>query len=200
MTFLESTQWRYATKQYDSSKLLKESDIKDLAKILRLCPSSINSQPWKFTFVEDPKLKAQLAAQSFYNEERINQAPLLIVFSVADNLEQFEKSNIDTLHEGVKGYYYDHKEAIGEEQVKVWMAKQVYIALGFCMAACAQMQLDSTPMEGIVAQAYREILDMKDYAPLFSVAVGYRDAEDFNQPSKNPKSRLALDEVVNHIK
>ncbi len=196
MTFLELANWRYTTKKYDPTKALNLEHIKELKEIVRMCPSSINSQPWKFIFVENPELKAQLAAQSFYNENRINQAPLLIVFTVENNLPQFESEVIDKMPESTQGYYYDNKSNIGEEQVKTWMAKQVYIALGFCLSACAEMKLDSTPMEGIEPMAYKEILELEDYIPLFAVSVGYRDSEDFNQPSLHPKERRALEAVV----
>ncbi|GAL77001.1 oxygen-insensitive NAD(P)H nitroreductase [Nonlabens ulvanivorans] len=61
------------------------------------------------------------------------------------------------------------------------------------------MGIDATPMEGLEPKNYDKILGQSDYATLVAVAIGYRDQDDFNQPSKNPKSRIALDQVIESI-
>src|SRR6187397_748528 len=90
MNILELIQKRYSAKQYNSDKAIPQEKIADLKEILRLTPSSINIQPWKFTFVQNPEIKAQLASVSMHNTEKINQAQLLVVFSVADDLDAFQ--------------------------------------------------------------------------------------------------------------
>ena len=45
MDFLKLAQNRYTTKHY-SSQRVNDEDIAKLKEILRLAPSSINSQPW----------------------------------------------------------------------------------------------------------------------------------------------------------
>ena len=47
------------------------------------------------------------------------------------------------------------------------------------------MEIDATPMEGIEPINYDKILNQTDYTLIVAVAIGYRDIEDFNQPSKN---------------
>jgi len=66
MSFLEKMKTRYATKRYNSSKIVSEQNIDYLKEILHLSPSSINSQPWQFTFVTDEKTKSALAESSFF--------------------------------------------------------------------------------------------------------------------------------------
>ena len=61
------------------------------------------------------------------------------------------------------------------------------------------MGIDATPMEGIEPENYDKILEQKDYASLVAVAIGYRDEDDFNQPSKKPKLRMAINKVVENI-
>lgn len=73
MNFLEIAQKRYATKAYRNEKI-SEAKIKELAEILRLAPSSVNSQPWKFAIIGNETLKADLAAHSFFNEQKIKDA------------------------------------------------------------------------------------------------------------------------------
>ena len=196
MRFLELAKTRYSTKKYDESKRIPESIIQELKEVLRLSPSSINSQPWKFVFISDPVLKAELAAVSLFNEQKINQASHLVVFSVIDNLQQFEQQIRQYLPEGAVNYYNTFVKPAGEANIKSWLKNQVYISLGFFLSAAAHMGLDSTPMEGIQISKYREILGLKDYQPVFAVALGYHHPEDGNHPSQTVKSRIPETEVI----
>ena len=89
MNFLEIAQKRYAAKAYRNEKI-NEAKIKELAEILRLAPSSVNSQPWKFAIIGDEALKADLAAHSFFNEQKIKEASHLVVFFAYDDTAAFE--------------------------------------------------------------------------------------------------------------
>ena len=91
MDFLELMQQRYTTKKYNPTEKINSEKIEQLKQILQLSPSSINSQPWKFIFVENQELKAQLAEVSRHNTERVLQCSHLVVFNVVNNLEFFEK-------------------------------------------------------------------------------------------------------------
>ncbi len=56
MSFLDLAKNRYTTKTY-SDKKIDTNKIEELKEILRLSPSSINCQPWHFTFVGNPEVK-----------------------------------------------------------------------------------------------------------------------------------------------
>lgn len=79
MEVLELAKARYAAKKYDSNKRIPQETVDALKEVLRLSPSSINIQPWKFTFVQNKEVKSQLAAASLHNESKINEADLLVV-------------------------------------------------------------------------------------------------------------------------
>ena len=100
MNFLELAQQRYTTKKYNPTQKITNEEIETLKQILQLSPSSINSQPWHFTFVADQEQKSKLAAVSYFNEERINQASHLVVFSVIDDIALFEKQIEQNLPQG----------------------------------------------------------------------------------------------------
>ena len=102
MSFLENMQQRYTTKLYDPSKKIDADKIGDLKKILQLTPSSINSQPWQFTFVSDKKTRSELAKASFFNEKKIIDCDTLVVFNRIDSIENFENQ----IHKGLPGGYY----------------------------------------------------------------------------------------------
>ena len=201
MSFLDLAKVRYSTKKYDNTKQVSNEQIEELKQILRLSPSSINSQPWKFTFITDPTLKKELASKSYVNEQSINDVNLLVVFSVMENIEHFENRNLSVLPEAwVKGFYEPLVKSNGNEAVKTWLENQVYLSLGFFLSACMNMGLDATPMEGIERQAYKQILNQDGYSPLFVVTVGYADTpNDWAHPTILPKSRFDLKEVVESI-
>lgn len=199
MNFLELSQRRYTTKQYDPSKGVSEEKVNQLKEILRLSPSSINSQPWKFFFISDEKRKQELAAVSNFNEEKINNASHLIVFTAIDDVALFEEKAKEYLPEYAQAYFQSVVKPKGEAAIKAWWQHQVYLSLGYFLSACASLDIDSTPMKGIQTAEYDRILQLKGYKTLFAVAIGYRDAADTNQPSVKPKSRLPLDKVIETI-
>lgn len=199
MNILDLIQKRYTAKKYNADKAIPQEKIEDLKEILRLTPSSINIQPWKFTFVQNPEMKAKLAAVSMHNTEKINQAQLLVVFSVADDLDAFQKVVENELPGARRDWYNQMKASMPEADLKIWLAKQVYIALGVSLTASVALGLDSTAMEGIESDKYRDILDMTAYKPLFAMAVGYGSEDDFNRIEVTPKSRRLLENVVETI-
>lgn len=199
MSFLDLMQSRYTTKKYDASQKISNEKIEELKQVLQLSPSSINSQPWKFTIISNEEIKVRLAKSSYFNESRITDASHLVVFSVFNKVELFEKQIQENLPEGAVGYYDNFLKPLGENAIKSWMGHQVYLSLGIFLSACASMKIDSTPMEGIIPIEYSEILGEKDYDPLFAVAIGYRDQKDNNQPSKTAKERLEIATVIEEV-
>lgn len=200
MSFLDLAKRRYATKKYDPAKKVSAEQIAELKEIIRLSPSSINSQPWKFTFVTNEVVKRELASKSYMNENSINDVDLLVVFSVMDDIEHFEQRNISILPELWRTAFYEPiVKSNGDVATKSWMENQVYLSLGYFLSACISMGLDATPMEGIDRIAYKEILAQDGFSPLFAVTVGYADRTDWAHPTVLPKSRFELDEVVQSI-
>lgn len=199
MSFLNIAKSRYTTKKYNSNEKITDEKIQQLKEILHLSPSSINSQPWKFTFISDEKIKSKLAAVSYFNEQKINEASHLVVFSAIDDIEKFETQIHQNLPEGAVGYYNQFIKINSETEIKSWLQHQVYLSLGFFLSACANMEIDSTPMEGIKSEEYKRILKLENYKPLFAVAIGYRDPEDGNQPAIKPKERLQAESVIESL-
>jgi nitroreductase/dihydropteridine reductase len=199
MNILDLIKKRYSTKKYNADKAIPQEKIEDLKEILRLTPSSINIQPWKFTFVQNPEIKTRLASVSKHNEEKINQAKLLVVFSVADDLDVFQKIVETELPQARRDWYNQIKASKPEADLKVWLSQQVYIALGIGLTASIALGLDSTAMEGIESDKYMEILNMSAYKPLFAMAVGYASEDDFNRIEVSPKSRRPQESVIETI-
>ena len=199
MSFIAAMQNRYTTKKYNTTKKIDTHKIEALKGILHLSPSSINSQPWQFTFVTDKETREKLSRVSWLNKEKIIDSDTVVVFSGIDNIDLFEAQIENELPKGAVDYYKEFIKPLPEEQIKAWFAKQVYLSLGIFLSACANMGIDATPMEGIEPENYDRILGQKDYATLVAVAIGYRDKDDFNQPSKNPKTRREFSKVISTL-
>jgi len=189
MNILKILQERYTTKLYDPTHRLSKEEIEQIKELLRLSPSSINSQPWAFEIIEDDVIKERLSEHSMNNSGRVRAASLVIVFHVYRSVEVFERERIACLAEGPQGFYRGYVASRGEVAVRAWMERQVYIALGVLLAALPVLGVDSTPMEGIDLEAYDGILGHEKYRPIVAVALGRRDPKDENQPSITPKGR-----------
>lgn len=181
---------------YNTQQKISDYEIEQLKEILRLSPSSINSQPWKFIIVSNDKTKNQLAEVSYFNEQKIKEASHLVVFCAINDIPTFENQINKNLPEGAVGYYNQFIKPLPEFEIKSWLKHQIYLSLGYFLSACASMKIDSTPMEGIKCDEYDQILNLKNYSTLFAVAIGYRDENDPNQPHIKSKSRLQMEEIV----
>lgn len=196
MNFLEKMQSRYTVKKYNPHGTISTEQVEQLKEILNLSPSSINSQPWNFVFVNTPEIKEQLAEASYFNKEKILDSSHLIVFQVIKNPADFEKQIEENLPEGAVTYYRNMVKPKGETEIKAWLGHQVYLSLGVLLSACADMGIDSTPMEGIETDKYDDILKNEKYETLFAVTIGEKSESDANQPKLNPKKRLEPKKVI----
>lgn len=196
MNFLEKMKTRYTVKKYNPQGIINEELVAQLKEILNLSPSSINSQPWNFVFVNNLEIKTELAEASYFNKEKIVDSSQLVVFQVIKNVQDFEEQIEENLPEGSINYYKSFVKPKGEEAIKSWLGHQVYLSLGVFLSACADMGIDSTPMEGIEPEKYDDILKNNKYETLFAVAIGKRAEDDSNQPQLTPKKRLQSEKII----
>ncbi|MDN5396249.1 MAG: nitroreductase family protein, partial [Chryseobacterium sp.] len=187
---------RYTVKKYNPQGKIGAEQIAELKEILNLSPSSINSQPWNFIFINTPDIREQLAEASYFNKDKVLESSHVIVFQVMKNPEEFEKQIEENLPEGSVNYYRTMVKPNGDAAIRSWMGNQVYLSLGVLLSACAAMGIDSTPMEGIETDKYDAILKNDSYETLFAVAIGKRADNDSNHPEVTPKRRLKSEMVI----
>jgi nitroreductase len=206
-TVVTALNWRYATKQFDPSKKIPSETWKALEQSLVLSPSSYGLQPWKFVVVTDPALRAKLRPVS-WNQPQITDASHMVVLCRRTGMDAKEVHRYAELISKVRGVpvsafqgYVDMMLGTVNNfpagfDVNAWNSKQVYIALGFFLSACAMLGVDACPMEGIDTGKYDEILDLKatGYATVVVATAGYRAATDPVAGMK--KVRYATGDVV----
>lgn len=73
MKIVDIAQSRYSTKIFDAHRPLTCSQFAELKQLLRLSPSSVNSQPWHFILTQSDLGKARIAKRpkSRWAESRI---------------------------------------------------------------------------------------------------------------------------------
>ncbi len=204
-TLLENLNWRYATKKFDATKKISETDLNTLKEAVRLTASSYGLQPFKVVIVENPEIREQLKAAA-YGQTQITDASQIFVFandlnagpeSVAAYIKNIsETRGVPT--EALRGFEDMMNGVISnlsQEAKNIWTAKQTYIALGTLLSAAAELKIDATPMEGFNAAAFNEILGFDKLGLNASViaTVGYRHDEDDTQHYK--KVRKSQEEL-----
>lgn len=205
--YIESLNWRYATKKYDASKKVSAADIETLKDAVRLSVSSIGLQPYKVFIVETDEMRNKLkAAAGGNNQNLIADASHLFIFANEVNVgnKQVEDyvNNISQTRsipvENLKGFYDYISGYLGtltDEQKNAWTIKQSYIALSTLVNTAAHLKIDTTAMEGYNAEEFNTILGLDKLGLNAAViaAVGYRHEEDANQHLKKvrkPKEEL----------
>ena len=83
------------------------------------------------------------------------------------------------------------------KNLKEWTRAQTYIALGFALATCCELMIDSAPIEGFDKKYIEETLNLEvGIEPVVLLALGYRADKKTN---KN-KTRFAQKELFENVK
>ncbi|MBF2707846.1 NAD(P)H-dependent oxidoreductase [Flavobacterium soyangense] len=191
--FLETQNWRYATKKFDASKKISTEDLNTLKEAIRLSSSSYGLQPYKVIIVENPELRAQIQPAA-WGQSQITDASHLLVFA---NQTSIGDTDIDTLIQnmsatrgidketlsGYQDFMKSNVNGLSEEAKAIWNSKQTYLALANLLNAAAELKIDVTPMEGFVPAKVNEILGLEALGLNASLlaTVGYRHEEDATQ-------------------
>lgn len=206
---LKALKWRYATKQFDTTKKLTAEQLHILKEALRLAPSSFGLQPWHFIVVESVELRKKLRAAG-YDQAQITDASHFIVVASEKRVDAalVEKymNNVATVKnvpvaslDGLSGMLNGAIATKGETGAQEWAARQAYIAVGVLVAAAAVEGIDAAPMEGFNPQQFDEILglDKRGLTSLVMVALGFRKEDD--PAAVAPKVRYSEDQVFTTV-
>jgi nitroreductase len=206
---LEALLWRYATKRMNGNAISDEK-LNTILEAIKLAPSSLGFTPYSILVIKDKATREKLLPHC-YNQLQVVEGDAVIVFAAWTNFNEGQvdkymaeiaaKRNVPV--ESLNGFAANIKGKINNsshEDLMIWAEKQVYIALGFGLAAAAVEGVDSTPMEGFVPAGVDEVLGLKEkgLTSVCLLALGYRDEEkDFL--SKAAKVRRADEELFIHI-
>jgi len=213
---IEDLLWRHATKKYDATRKVSEQDLDVLFEAMRLCASSINSQPWRFIVIESDVAKQRMnstfADKHQYNQPHVFDSSHIILFAynpyyTRDNYAQVVDKGIEDKRTkpedrenafGVFSFAEFNTDETGN--TSCWTKAQTYLAFGNALHVLARLRIDSTPLEGIdidrVNEEFKEELD--GYQCDVALAIGYHHPDD-DYNAKLPKSRFKLEKILVRI-
>jgi nitroreductase len=87
-------------------------------------------------------------------------------------------------------------EAGGSDAVKIFTHRQMYIALGFALAAAAEHHISTCPLEGFNAAAIDEILGLPATMNVVGILAVGREEIDAAVASPHSQFRFPKDELV----
>ena len=208
MSFLESLNWRYATKRMNGKKVPQEK-VDIILEAARLAPSASGLQPFNILSITDPALLEKIKPIA-NNQAQITEASHLLVFAAWDSITA-EKIDAFFDHvtrerslpaDGLDNYRNFLKSLFGsktqEEQFQS-AARQAYVAFGIAIAAAATEHVDATPMEGFRNAELDELLGLKarGLRSVTLLPLGYRDEENDwllrQKKVRRPKNELIIE-------
>lgn len=205
-TLMKALNWRYATKQFDPKKKISQAKLDILLESLRLAPSSLGFQPWKFLVVTNPSVRKEIQATA-YGQSQVVDASHLIVLTRQLNIDaayvnrhientaQLRNVSIESL-DGYRQMMLGLVAGFSVDALASWATAQLYIALGFILETAALLEIDACPMEGFDKQKLDAVLHLpeKGLASAALCPVGYRSSSD--KYSSAAKSRFPKADVI----
>jgi nitroreductase len=195
-TLIEKLNWRYATKKMDPTKAVPQEKVDQIVEAIRMAPTSSGTQPFELFVVTNPEIRAEIQPHA-WNQAQITEGSHLLVFAAWDNYsadridavtqqmtdERGEIPMLNQYYDNLKATYLPRDEQVNHDHA----ARQAYIALGFALAAAAELDVDSTPMEGFDPVKVDEILNLKERGlrSVLLLPLGYRqEGADWLLPMK----------------
>lgn len=206
MNILESLQWRYATKKFDSDFALTSEQIHILKESFNLTATSFGLQPIKLIIIENKELRESLVPYAFGQRQIVEASHLFVICiqkesSVADVENYFKlvkevRNTPDEILAPFKEYLTGTVSKAEKKDLQEAAKSQAYIALGNLLTVCATQKIDSCPMEGFNPSKFDEKLnlDRHNLKSVLLLPVGKRAKDDYMADLK--KVRKPLDTVI----
>jgi nitroreductase len=202
MSFISQLNWRYATKIFDANKKVSAENFSKILEAIKLAPTSFGLQTFHVVNVIDAGKRAELKLLA-WNQPQVTDASHFLVFCARNDIKQriesfFELAtggdeNLKTAMASYKEMMLGFEANLPEEHKIPWATRQAYIALGFAMAACAELEIDSCPMEGFDPNGFKAALGLpENITPVVCLPIGYRSEND----TVRPKVRFDLSDLV----
>ncbi|HIQ57169.1 TPA: NAD(P)H-dependent oxidoreductase [Candidatus Gracilibacteria bacterium] len=200
MSFLENLDWRYAVKSFDIDKKITKEKLQKILYSIEMTPTSFGLEPYRVDVIENSEDLKKIQGFSF-NQAQVGNCSHLLVFSartdIMDRIDAYlqlasggDKEVLKTL-EGYGDVMRGFVQSQSSEEILVWAKNQVHIALGFALAACAELRVDSCAIGGFLPDKIQEFLKLDEkFIPTVLLPIGFR--------VENPKSkkvRFGLDDL-----
>ncbi|MEN8826215.1 MAG: NAD(P)H-dependent oxidoreductase [Wenyingzhuangia sp.] len=206
---IESLEWRYATKKFDSAKKLSKEQLQTLKESFNLTATSYGLQALSLVIIENKELREELLPHAF-NQKQVVEASHLLVLCHSDtfessdieayfNLVEKERNTPSEVLKPFKDFLKSDFEKKTKAEKHDSFTKQTYIALGNLMTVCALEKIDACPMEGFNPSKFDELLNLKtkNLKSALLLPVGFRANDDYM--AKEKKVRKPMSETIIEI-
>jgi len=200
MSFLKHLNWRFATKKFDPKKKVSEKDIEQVYEAVRFAPSSYGLQTWHVYVISDSEVKKKIQRVSYMQSQVVDASHVLVFCGRNDVMERIDtygdlnaKKNIFDMVKikGIQAFMKSTMMGKSKEHLMNWAKRQVYIALGFALAACCELSIDSCPIEGFNSVKVDKLLHVPPHMnSIVMLAVGYRKTDPTHPKVRFPKEDL----------
>lgn len=200
MSFLQNLTWRFATKKFDPDKKVPLDDLLKIEKAIRLAPSSYGLQAYHIYHVTNSTIRQQIKTAARQQPQVVEASDLFIFCSYTNTLQRIDEyiaiGQTDKSYQAEQltkraNYLKNSLQNRTPEEIANWAAKQAYIALGFALAACTELKIDSCPMEGFDKNEIDKILKLPpDLKSVVMLTVGYRLVEPEHKKIRFPETDL----------
>lgn len=203
MSLLEALKWRYATKKFNTSKVIPSEDVDKIKSAFNLTASSYGLQPVSLILVCNKTIQRELVPLSM-NQNQVAQASHLAVFCVKTTLEApyvvdyFERiksvrKTDDKILASFRTHIIDSFKKKSSEEIYLWGANQAYLAMGNLLAVCADLRIDACPMEGFDPEAFDAYFDLKSKGlrSVLIMPMGYRADDDMFSGLKKVRKQIS---------
>ncbi|GAA0780616.1 NAD(P)H-dependent oxidoreductase [Hathewaya limosa] len=216
-SILNAHNFRYACKEFDSSKKISKEDFNFILEVARLSPASFGFEPWKFLVVENEMLKEELQPLCWGAQKQLSTCShyVIILARTINDMKYDSEFVLDFMKSvqklpdkiiSIKSKFYknfqenDLNLLESDRAMFDWACKQTYIVLGNMMTAAAEIGIDSCAIEGFDKTKVEKllidkgILDTKHFGVSCMVALGYRKDDP-----KHAKTRQSMNDIVEWI-
>lgn len=208
---ISKLQWRYATKKFDPSKTVTQDKIDFILEAIRLTATSSGLQPYEVLVVTNKAIREQIKPNA-WNQGQITDCSHLLVFAAWDNYTAERINQMFDLTNDVRGFKNEGWENYRAMLLNTYpqrdaetnyqhAARQAYIGLGSALIAAAELEVDSTPMEGFDPVKVDEILGLKEKGlrSVLLLPLGYR-ADEGDWLVNLQKVRRSREQFVTEVK
>lgn len=213
---IEVMEDRYTAKTYNPDLPVSDEDFEAIMHAGRLSASSMGFEPWHFLHIADEKLIDALLPHIWGGQGKIEDSSHLVILLGREPDQMRPYSDyLSHIHHDVQHYPAEGLPARMErytsfvskdmalatpDQQRMWVDKQVYIALASMLTMSALLGVDSTPIEGFNYAAVTSVLadagvlNTEEFHVAVMVCFGHSDAEH------RTKTRRPLEEVLTVVR
>ncbi|WP_082360606.1 nitroreductase family protein [Bacillus sp. FJAT-28004] len=199
-TFFNVLNSRRSVREYDSSVVISEEEIRDILETAIKAPSSSNMQPWRFLVVTDPELKQKLLPIAF-NQKQVAAASAIVI--VLADLEMYTLSEkiygsaiqAGFMTEEVGNNFIANStkmySSLPAERLKEIVVFDTGLVAMQLMLTARAKGYDSVPMGGYNRDQVMELFNISDrYLPTLMLPIGKAAVEG------RETTRLSVDDVT----